>query len=273
MESPVEQVFSLTSEQRATFDRDGMLRVPGFCSASLLAPMIDALWEDMRRRYSIHRGRPETWKDARPAQFQWLMASGAFDALGPHFSAVADAFIGAGEWDVPRHFGGPLVTFPTGRWDVPHNVWHFDIPPQGRKTWAGALPVIRTFVVLDKLQSHGGGTCYVEGSHLVAMDRAKEAPNQTLRSADMKKILAKEEPWFTELFTSGTADRERRFMVEGGMARGVAVKVKEITGEPGDAFIMHPAMFHTIASNARYVPRMMLVQALNRPDAYAQMAS
>lgn len=267
------QHFSLTPQQREIFDRDGMLRVPGFCSPTTLAPMVDALWEDMRRRFSLHRGQPETWKDARPAQFQRLVATGAFDALGPYVTDVADIFVGSGEWTVPPHFGFPLVTFPTGRWDVPHNVWHFDVPPQGRPPhsrdmWREGLPEIRTFVMLDKLESRGGGTCYIEGSHRVSMDRAEQSPDQTLRSADMKKLLQAEEPWFAALFDKKTPDRERCFMVEGGEARGIKVKVKELTGEAGDAFIMHPAMFHTIANNARDVPRLMLVQALTRPGAY-----
>lgn len=267
----MEQLFSLTSEQREVFDRDGMLRVPGFCSPKTLAPMIDALWEDMRRRFSIQRDQLETWKDARPAQFQRLVASGAFDALGRHFAAVADAFVGKGEWTVPPHFGFPLVTFPTGGWDVPHNVWHFDIPPHGRDKWQAGLPEIRTFVILDRLESHGGGTCYIEGSHRVAMSRAEQSPDKTLRSHEMKKLLQKEEPWFAALFDKETPDREQRFMIEGGEVRGIPVRVKEITGESGDAFIMHPAMFHSIASNARDVPRMMLVQALTRHGAHAEM--
>ncbi|HEX2593279.1 MAG TPA: hypothetical protein VHL34_17385 [Rhizomicrobium sp.] len=262
--------FTLTPQQREIFDRDGMLRVPGFCPPELLTPMVDALWEDMRRRFSLHRDRPESWKDARPAQFQRLVATGAFDAIGPYVSAVADLFVGAGEWTVPPYFGFPLVTFPTGDWDVPHNVWHFDIPPQGRDTWRVALPEVRTFIILDRLESHGGGTCYIEGSHRVAMDRAEQSPDRVLRSADMKKLLQEEEPWFAALFDKKTTDRERRFMLEGGEARGVRVKVKELTGEPGDAFIMHPAMFHTIANNARSVPRLMLVQPLSRPGAYME---
>jgi ectoine hydroxylase-related dioxygenase (phytanoyl-CoA dioxygenase family) len=262
--------FTLTPEQRAIFDRDGMLRVPGFIPSATLAPMVDALWDDMRRRFSLDRDKPETWKDARPAQFQRLVATGAFDAIGPYVSAVADTFVGAGEWTVPPHFGFPLVTFPTGHWDVPHNVWHFDIPPHGRDQWPAGLPEIRTFIILDKLESGGGGTCYIEGSHRVAMSRAEQSPDQLFRSADMKKLLQDEEPWFAALFDKKTPDRARRFMQEGGEARGIKVKVKELTGEPGDAFIMHPAMFHTIASNARQTPRLMLVQALSRPGAYME---
>jgi len=265
--------FTLTAEQREVFDRDGMLRVPGFCAPAMLTPMVDALWEDMRRRFSIRRDDRQTWKDARPAQFHGLVATGAFNAIGPYVSAVADTFVGASEWTVPKHFGFPLVTFPTGGWDVPHNVWHFDIPPHSRDRWASGLPEIRTFVILDKLESHGGGTCYIEGSHRVAMNRAEQSPDRTLRSADMKKLLQKEEPWFAALFDKTAKDREQRFMVEGGEARGIKVKVKELSGEPGDAFIMHPAMFHTIAGNARDVPRLMLVQPLSRPGAYMEPTS
>jgi hypothetical protein len=271
MEIPVEPAFSLSPEQRQIFERDGMLSLPGFVSRETIAPMLDALWEDMRRRFSIYRDRPETWAAQRPAQFQALVRSGAFDALGPRFTAIADYFLGPDTWERPPHFGGPLVTFPTGAWDVPHNVWHLDIPAAAT---LGEMAVIRTFVFLDTVRPRGGGTCYVEGSHRVVMDRARQAPpGERLRSAEMKTLLQKEEPWFTALFTRGGPDRERRFMVEGGEARGIRVRVRELTGAPGDAFIMHPAMLHTIAPNERDVPRLMLVQALNRHGAYGEMVT
>jgi ectoine hydroxylase-related dioxygenase (phytanoyl-CoA dioxygenase family) len=132
------------------------------------------------------------------------------------------------------------------------------------------MPEIRTFVILETLESRGGGTCYIEGSHRVAMSRAEQSPDQLFRSADMKKLLQAEEAWFAALFDKKTPDRVRRFIEEGGEARGIKVKVKEITGEPGDAFIMHPAMFHTIANNERQTPRLMLVQPLSRPGAYME---
>jgi hypothetical protein len=71
-------------------------------------------------------------------------------------------------------------------------------------------------------------------------------------------------PYF--LFTPGGENRVERFMIEGGHARGFPVRVEEMTGEPGDLIVMHPATLHTVAANALDRPRMMVVQALYRRD-------
>lgn len=258
----MESTFTLSFEQRAAFDHEGVLRIPGLFPTDQIAPMADRLWADLWERLGIDRDRPETWTHKRPAQYQALIRTGAFDALGPRIGAVADAFLGAGHWEIPKHFGQPLVTFPTGPWNVPHTMWHLDVPPTD---CLSGLPVLRVFTFLEPVLPHGGGTCYVEGSHRVMIDRARHAAvGEQLRSADVKKVMRREEPWFAALFAPGGGERERRFVVEGGIARGIEVRVREMTGAPGDAIVMHPAMLHTIAPNGRNRPRLMLVQALPR---------
>jgi hypothetical protein len=59
----------------------------------------------------------------------------------------------------------------------------------------------------------------------------------------------------------------QRFMIEEGQARGLSVRVVEMTGDPGDVVVMHPFVLHTPAANALDTPRMMLVQSLNRAPA------
>ena len=143
-------------------------------------------------------------------------------------------------------------------------MWHFDVPPTD---CVNGIPAIRIFTLLAPLHPRGGGTCYIAGSHRVTLDRARAAaPGDRFRSTDMKGLLQREEPWFTALFARDGHDRVRRFMNEGGVVRGVPVRVQEMTGAPGDTFVMHPAMFHTIAPNALDMPRLMLVQALTRHD-------
>lgn len=257
----MEPTFTLSPEQRAAFEHEGVLRLPGFFPNDLIAPMAGRLWADLEKRFAIDRDRPETWARQRPAQFQALIRTGAFDALGPRIGALADAFLGTGNWEVPKHFGQPLVTFPTGGWDVPHTMWHLDVPPTA---CVDGLPFIRVFTFLEPVRPHGGGTCYVAGSHRVMIDRARHAAGERLRSADVRVLMRREEPWFAALFSRHVAERERRFMSEGGVARGVEVRVREMLGEPGDAIVMHPAMLHAIAPNGLDRPRLMLVQALPR---------
>src|SRR5262245_64134491 len=121
--------FVLRDAQRAEFESNGVLRLPGFVPAAHVTPMASAIWADLTERYDIERDRRDTWTVERPGHFQALIKSGAFDALGACYGAIADAFLGAGRWIKPKHFGQPLVTFRTGAWNVPHKMWHFDVPP------------------------------------------------------------------------------------------------------------------------------------------------
>lgn len=250
---------------RAEFERAGVFRLRGFYDPAETAAMANALWTDLGRRYGIAQQRPESWTKERPAQFLALSRSGAFRSLGSdRLAALADAMLGAGAWTRPRHWGLPLVTFPSGgAWDVPHAVWHLDYPGTGS---TAAPPAIRVFTFLEPVRRRGGGTPYVAGSHRVVADLVAKAapPGATMRSADVRAVLGVAEPWFAALFKPGGGDRVQRFMTEAGQARGLPVCVKEMTGEPGDLIVMHPFVLHTVAPNELDTPRMMLVQSLNR---------
>lgn len=263
------RAFTLTPAQRESFARDGVLRLPGYLPAAEMAAMADAVWADLRRRFGIRRDAPDTWTTQRPAQFQALSRSGAFarlEQLG--YAELAEAFLGAGWWRGAKHWAAPLVTFPTGPdWDVPHNTWHLDLPAAGD---LDDTPMVKAFAFLEPVEARGGGTPYIEGSHRAVLDRARQqARAGGWRSGDMRETLKAEEPWLAALMTAGGGERMRRFMREGGVMRGVPVKVREMTGEPGDVIVMHAAMIHTIGANALQRPRMMLAEAFYRKGAMA----
>ena len=56
-------------------------------------------------------------------------------------------------------------------------------------------------------------------------------------------------------------------MTEPHVIDGVEVSVVEFTGEAGDVYLMHPWALHTVSSNCRDQPRLMLMMALFRADA------
>jgi hypothetical protein len=261
-ETHVPESFALTSEQLETFDRRGVLRLPGFYPRAAIAPMADRLWADLETRYGLRRERPETWQVELPAGFQALKRSGAFAALGsPKLFALADLLLGAGAWEAPTLWGGPLVTFPTEVPSLLRPPWHLDITGAER---LDPLPTLRVFTFLEAVRPHGGGTLYVAGSHRLAVDMERAAGGP-VRSAQVRDRLRAEHPWFADLLATATADLHAR--IDGaGQAGPHTVRLEEMTGDPGDLVVMHPAILHGASHNAHERPRLMLTEWIPRRE-------
>jgi hypothetical protein len=159
---------------------------------------------------------------------------------------------GTDGWERPRRWGHVLVTYRVADrpWEVPASGWHVDRPPSVR--------AITVFVILAPLRPHGGGTLILTGSHRLL----KNAPVQPKYNAKYRQILAARYPWLMELWRRGAADRTKRYLDEGVVLDGIPVRIVELTGEPGDAYLMRADTFHVPAPNARDAPRIMLVDTL-----------
>jgi hypothetical protein len=81
----------------------------------------------------------------------------------------------------------------------------------------------------------------------------------------VKAHLSTVHPWLRDLW-KGDVDTNRihRYLTAGADIDGVHVQVEELTGEPGDAVIMHPRLLHVVAPNSLHTPRIMLLQFLHR---------
>lgn len=254
----------LTDAERRRFNARGLVRLEGLVPRSAVEAMTDRLWADLARRQGIQRRAQATWRIERPFQFQALQASGAFDAMAtPALRFVLDDLMGRDGWAAPVHWGQPLVCFPTaGDWDVPHNNWHLDGPcdPAAHRSMVGRL-----FLVLAPLAPQGGGTVVATGSHRIVEACADRAGAQ-LSSSEMRKRLRAEHGWFEALMSPG-GGRIQRFVDAEVDIAGVPVQVEEMTGEPGDLYLMHPRALHAPAPNKTSGPRLMVTQfVLPRSD-------
>jgi hypothetical protein len=254
--------FAITPRHMAAFERDGVLRLPGFYPAEILEPMADAIWADLRDRYGVDRRRRETWLEERPTHFQSLGRSGAFAQVNsPDLYALTDGLLGRGRW---RAIGNPtpLITFPTGFWDLPCHGWHVDTPtdPDAPRR---ALSSLRSFILLARVAPRSGGTLYVAGSHRVLFALAAEA-GVVLRSPRARDCLRRESAWFDMLWTPAGSDRIATLMDHGAIVRGIAVRVEEMIGEAGDLILMHPTLLHSVAPNESDRPRMALAHSAMR---------
>lgn len=246
----------LTPEQLDQYASEGVVRVPGAVAMPDVEAMLTVLWRRLATRHGVVRDRPSSWTVANPAQLTSHVDEFAAMA-SPHVLGIVDQLLGEGGWKTPPRWGLPLVTLPgfAPRWDVPHKLWHLDLPaaPQPPR-------VARVFLLLGPSPPGGGGTGYVAGSHRVLQALARET-GRTLKSGDARKLLVAREPWFEALFSRREGeDRIARFMQPGGEAAGVPVRVGEMTGEPGDVWVMDPLVLHATMPNAGAAPRLMLTE-------------
>ena len=143
----------------------------------------------------------------------------------------------------------PLFTLPNAdSWEVPHNVWHLDVP----RLPDCAIPGVQIFTFLETVAPTGGGTLVVAGSHRLLNG------GERISSKDVKRWL-KDEPYFRDLMSAETPDRQR-FINEVGHCGDVELQVVEMHGEPGDVYFVDLRVLHTPAPNATPVPRIMLTR-------------
>jgi hypothetical protein len=234
-----------TDHTDLAFDLDGVTILRGAFDATGMA---DALWTALSRRHRILPDDPSTWKPGGFGKLTKFGKSGPF--AGVATDAVRDAITEAFgcEWYERERWGQPLITFPTpGTWTVPHDSWHIDFPA------TSPMPALRMFAYLSNVAVGGGGTLVITGSHRLV------AAEDGTRSAKVRARLAERSPWFRDLWRPIAGDdRVARFMDDGATVDGVDVRVVELTGQPGDVVLWHPALFHGIAPNCTGEPRFML---------------
>jgi len=143
-----------------------------------------------------------------------------------------------------------LFTRPNAtEWSVPHSIWHLDSP----RLSDGESPGIQLFTFLTEVAPQGGGTLVITGSHRLLNDQG------FIRSKDVKKRL-KKAPYFADLMSKKSHLDRAQLTQFTGEVDGVEVNVVELTGKPGDVYLMDMRMLHTLSSNVLTEPRVMATQ-------------
>lgn len=150
-----------------------------------------------------------------------------------------------------------LFSAPTNdAWSVPHGTWHLDLPRMPDVDYLGA----QVFGFLMPVEAHAGGTLVLEGSHRLCNDEG------FLRSREVKERFARA-PEMRALFDARHEDRAALVDATFEVA-GVELRIRELTGEPGDVWFMDLRVLHAAAPNAGDVPRLMFTERMIRKRAY-----
>ena len=240
--------------QLSEFERDGIVKVPGAFGADDAARMRDVLWGELARRHGMEREDRSTWTTLRPTGLKSTKRHAAYDAiLGPPLRSALDDLLGADGWTEPPHQGQVLVTLPTGEdWSIPHRQWHTDV---GFDLPADELVAVKIWALIGDLEPGGGGTPQVAGSHRVIARHLQETAERDFTT--IRDQVLRSDQWFRTLTDANdNTDRMTRLMAEGDLD-GLPVRVVELTGSAGDAYLTHPWILHSIAPNATDDPRVM----------------
>lgn len=268
----------------------GWVRLRGAFDTDVAASCCDFMWAHLGEHCGLERGDPGTWRDESR-----LTGSNGLNKQSQHavFRGVGSARLLAAlqqlngeELAAPKSFGGFLITFPghvlgsphpqPAPWRLPRagmgTGWHWDGNPA---SWLDSpSPGVKVFTLFSDIEPRGGGTLLLEGSHrLVDAFFCSLPPSSSLKQNPLKKRFNALHPWIGALTTvpDGVDDsaaeeaRIREYMSTGttvpvaaaGGAAEVRLRVVECCGEAGDAFLVHPSMYHASAANCAAVPRFM----------------
>jgi len=225
-----------------TFADRGYVQLPGFIPSELVRPALQ------RIRNVLDRTGPSESANAVRKRLKPL-------ARLPEFSALLTSEL---RECASRLAGGQMLSEPLDRpqilftppgadaWTVPHKIWHLDVPRLGEIGLVG----VQMFTFLDKVEPGGGGTVVVAGSHRLLNDAGR------IRSKDVKRRLSKQ-AFFQDL-SNGKLPNRDRFVDQVGRVGDVELQVVELMGEPGDVYFTDLRILHSLAPNARNIPRLML---------------
>lgn len=262
----------LSDDQVSQFARDGVLRLEGLIDGHCIAPARQAvlrplegmgLYRDGRWRLD-GRQRPE-WpatglKTARDIGSRHPEVEALVEL--PAVKDVVGRLLDGKAFD-RKVFPRPqvLASLPNrDRWVLPDS-WHTDVP----RVASGCSPGVQIFIFLDFVAAGGGGTVVVAGSHRLLDD------GRNLRPKEIVAAL-RPEPFFRALF-GGNPQEPGEDGLPAGRVGEVNLKVMELVGEPGDAWLMDLRTLHAAAPNASDRPRLMATHRFLRADLMSEIAA
>lgn len=240
------------------FEQTGIVKLTGVFSEASAALMRDAVWQGWADAYGVREDDPTTWRAVRWKTVKAAKRHPAFrDILGDSLRSLADRLIGPG-WSSSKGLGNLLTSFPdTTQWHLPgaDGNWHCDY---GFAVPMDPVRALRVFALFGDVPPGGGGTLLVAGSHRMVERFVRARPEIAAGRAKAARAACNaSNEWLRDL-TEGdghAAGRADRFMATTTDVDGIAARVLEAHGEPGDVYVCHPWTIHCPPPNANTAPR------------------
>ena len=267
------RTFTLTPPQLDEFDRGGVIRIDGLLSADRVRRTREHVerrlallgyWRDGEWR--LDAAPKPVWPDHGPKTSK-VVGNNHPDVAAlldePALLDAVDTLLDGRPFDRTIHKRPQvLFTLPNaGQWLLPSG-WHAD----GVRLTSSECPGVQLFACLDLVEARGGGTLLIAGSHRLFN------VGRVVRAKEFNRWLARQ-PFFRELLAMGgsTAFADGSALPTGAID-GVELEVLEVTGQPGDAYLLDMRMLHAGSPNASTRPRIMATHRFWRADRVQELA-
>jgi hypothetical protein len=268
----VTATFALTADQRDEFARRGVMRLEGLLSSHRVQPARDVV---LRRLEQLGLWRDGAWR-LEDRSWPQYPASGLktskvignkhaeLEALldEPALRAAVDDLLEGRAFDRAMYRRPQLLfTLPNiDTWVLPPG-WHTDAP----RLASGARAGVQMFACLDHVAPRSGGTLVIAGSHLLLNE------GRSIKASELHKLLGRE-PFFRAIWGKRPHVWEDDCALPSGAVGKVALEVLELTGSPGDVWLVDLGVLHSGAPNAGARPRMMVTYRFVRADVVGEIA-
>ena len=264
----------LAPEQRKEFFDRGFTKIPQVFCRDDADKMVSRFWDFMERHQNVRLNQPNTWTEGQVYGISDLKRSPEFERIGSTMMlSIVDDLLGKGNWRRPTTWGQVLATFPAanrkwswnsifqGQVDVQTITWHTDYE---YTIHSDMLAGVQVFSILAKLESGGGGTLVVDGSHRVVKNFVRDRSPESLKNMKKTRVaLMASDAWLEAILQSPSVARPEDWLAtQKTTISGVPVSVTELTGEPGDVYFCHPWLIHAGSPNCNAMPRLMCTQRL-----------
>ena len=242
--------------------------------AEIAERMLARIWAALEERQGMRADDATTWIAGGVRGIGDLNREPEFRPFGsPQICQAIDDLLGAGNWKTASSWGQILVTFPAEQWcwdslfqwqtKVPTITWHTDYP---YTTPPNELAGVQIFCLLSDVDSGGGGTLAIEGSHRVIQQFVRSQPQETLQKMKSARVaLMGSHPWFADVSKAVDQPRPESWMkMQKSVIDNVPVAVREFTGNGCDVYFTHPWLLHATSPNCNSTPRLMCTQRIHR---------
>ncbi|HLZ82926.1 MAG TPA: phytanoyl-CoA dioxygenase family protein [Caulobacteraceae bacterium] len=267
------ETSALNPEQLEEFERRGVVRLEGLLPLQAVGPAREVV---LRQLAKVGLWQDGGWRlDAVPRP-QWpdhglktsKVIGNRHEALAalvadPALCAAVSSLLGGRAYAARGSYTRPMVLFtlPNAEaWSLPDG-WHTDSPRLASNQSAG----VQLFTFLEPVEPRGGGTVVIAGSHRLMNE------GRHIRPRDLAARL-RSEAFFRDMASAGPFIGEDPASLPSGAVNGEPLQVMEITGAPGDAWLVDLRVLHAGAPNAKDRPRVMLTHRFERADLLSEVA-